>query len=143
MKWRKKIERDGRESMAISFSEHDCATCELRERCTDGKYGRTLSVSEHYERVERRRAEAKTEEFKEKLKSRAAIEGTLSELVRKHGFRRHRYRGEAKRCLENMLKAATCNLKRLAKALIARWEQEKSAVANAEEEQLRLSLSCQ
>ena len=55
-----------------------------------------------------------------KLRTRAGIEATLSELVRRHGLRRHRYRGDAKRHLEHLLKAAACNLKRLTRALATR-----------------------
>ncbi|MFN8635359.1 MAG: transposase [Chloroflexota bacterium] len=55
--------------------------------------------------------------LREKLKTRAGIEATLSELVRAHGLRRHRYRGDAKRHFEHLLKAAACNVKRLARAL--------------------------
>ena len=53
----------------------------------------------------------------------------LSELVRKHGLRRHRYRGEAKRHFENLLKGAACNLKRLVRALVARGERDAAASA--------------
>lgn len=54
------------------------------------------------------------------MRARPAIEATLAELVRAHGLRRHRHRGAAKRPFENLLKAAACNLKRLARALVAR-----------------------
>ena len=63
------------------------------------------------------------------MRARPAIEATLSELVRTHGLRRHRYRGEAKRHCENLLKGAACNLKRLARALVARWEWDAAASA--------------
>ena len=68
-------------------------------------------------------------EFRERMRARPAIEATLSELVRKHGLRRHRYRGEAKRAFENLLKGAACNLKRLARALVARGERDAAASA--------------
>jgi transposase len=120
VKWAARTERDGSAAIQIRFPAAACAACPLRARCTASKTGRSLSLSEHHARLEARRAEAKTPEFRERLKARAAIEGTISELVRAHGLRRHRYRGDAKRHFENLLKGAACNLKRLARALAAR-----------------------
>jgi transposase len=127
VKWTERRERDGSKAVNVWFAAQDCAACPLRQKCTSSKSGRSLHISEHYERLQARRAEAKTEAYKEKTNPRAAIEGTLSELVRKHGFRRHRYRGEAKRHMENLLKAAACNLKRLVRALVGRREKERAA----------------
>lgn len=116
-KWAERTERDGSRAVHIQFSAAVCAACPLRAQCTTGRSGRSLSLSEHYERLAARRAEAQTPAFKARLRARAAIEATLSELVRKHGLRRHRYRGTAKRHFENLLKATACNLKRLVRAL--------------------------
>ena len=118
-KWGVRKERDGSHSLQIRFPDAACAACPLRPQCTTSTRGRNLSVSEHYERLAARRLEAQTPAFRAKLKTRAGIEATLSELVRSHGLRRHRYRGDAKRHLEHLLKAAACNLKRLARALAA------------------------
>src|SRR5205085_6789006 len=121
-------EPDGRQSVHIQFAAAVCAGCPLRPQCTTGKSGRSLHLSAHYEVVAARRAEAQ-KEVRERMCARPAIEATLSELVRTHGLRRHRYRGEAKRAFENLLKGAACNLKRLVRALVARWERD--AVASA------------
>jgi transposase len=121
-KWTARTERDGSHSVRIGFAAAVCAACPLRSQCTRGAGGRSLSLSEHYERLMARRAEAQTPTFRDKLKTRAGIEATLSELVRRHGLRRHRYRGHAKRHFEHLLKAAACNLKRLARALAARQQ---------------------
>jgi transposase len=121
-KWAVRTERDGSRSVQIRFPAEVCAACPLRPQCTTGAGGRNLSLSEPYERLVARRAEAQTPAFRAKLKARAGIEATLSELVRTHGLRRHRYRGDAKRHLEHLLKAAACNLKRLARALSARQQ---------------------
>jgi transposase len=118
-KWAARTERDGSHAVRIGFPTAVCAACPLRTRCTTGTGGRSLSLSEHYDRLTARRAEAQTPAFREKLKARAGIEATLSELVRRHGLRRHRYRGDDKRHFEHLLKAAACNLKRLARALAA------------------------
>jgi Transposase DDE domain len=128
VKWGGSLEPDGSQSVHIQFA---AAVCPLRAQCTTGKSGRSLRLSEHYEVVAARRVEAQTEEFRERMRARPAIEATLSELVRKHGLRRQRYRGEAKRHFENLLKGAACNLKRLVRALVARWEQEAAPSARA------------
>ena len=121
-KWTARTERDGSSAIRIGFPAAVCTACPLRPQCTTGKGGRSLSLSEHYERLTARRAEAQTPTFRAKLRTRAGIEATLSELVRAHGLRRHRYRGDAKRHFEHLLKAAACNLKRLARALAARHQ---------------------
>jgi transposase len=122
VKWAVRRERDGSASVQIRFPAAVCNACPLRPQCTTSQAGRNLSVSEHYERLVARRAEAQTPTFRAKLTTRAGIEATLSELVRAHGLRRHRYRGDAKRHFEHLLKAAACNLKRLARALTARQQ---------------------
>jgi len=119
-KWAARTERDESRSLHIQFPARVCATCPLRPQCTTSASGRSLSLSEHYERLAARRTEAQTPAFRAKLRARAGIEATLSELVRQHGLRRHRYRGDAKRHFEHLLKAAACTLKRLARALVAR-----------------------
>jgi transposase len=121
-KWSSRTERDGSQSIQIRFPAEICNACPLRLQCTTSEGGRNLSVSEHYERLVARRAAAQTSAFRDTLKTRAGIEATLSELVRRHGLRRHRYRGEAKRHFEHLLKATACNLKRLARALAARQQ---------------------
>jgi transposase len=121
-KWAVRTERDGSRSLQLRFPTAVCAACPLRPRCTTSATGRNLSISEHYERLVARRAEARTPAFRAALRTRAGIEATLSELVRRHGLRRHRYRGDAKRHVEHLLKAAACNLKRLARALAARQQ---------------------
>jgi hypothetical protein len=118
VKWAERTERDGSRAVHIQFATATCAACPVRAQCTTGKQGRSLSLSEHYDLLQARRRESQTPAYKQRLRARPAIEATLSELVRQHGFRRHRYRGEDKRDAENLLKAAACNLKRLARALL-------------------------
>ena len=119
VKWRYRTERDGSSAVQIQFAAATCAVCPLRGHCTTGTSGRSLHINEHHALVAARRAEAQTETFRHKLWARSAIEATLSELVRAHGLRRHRYRGDAKRQAENLSKAAACNLKRLIRVLVA------------------------
>lgn len=118
VKWRAKTERDGSSAVQIQFAAATCAACPLGPQCTTGHSGRSLHINEHYPLVVARRQEAQTAAFWQRMRARPAIEATLSELVRAHGLRRHRYRGDAKRQAENGWKATACNLKRLARVLL-------------------------
>jgi transposase len=129
VKWRPKTERDGSTAVQIQFAAATCAVCPLKPQCTAGASGRSLHINEHHALVAARRAEAQTETFRHKLWARSAIEATLSELVRAHGFRRHRYRGDRKRHAENLWKATACNLKRLVWVLQGQAEPLPSAAA--------------
>lgn len=89
-----------------------CDACPLRSACTTSKSGRRIvCVGEHYDRLQARRREMQTEAFQQRMRQRAAIEGTISELVRL-GLRRTRYRGLLKTTLCNYLTAAACNVRR-------------------------------
>jgi hypothetical protein len=114
--WRDRPQEDGYCGAYVRFGEQ-CKDCSQREHCTTARRGRTLKISPYHAELSARRAEAQTEEFKEKMKRRAAIEGTLSEMVRRHGLRRARYRGEAKVALQHLFTAAAVNLKRLTRVL--------------------------
>jgi transposase len=105
-----------RREVQITFGAA-CADCPARSQCTSGQGGRTLTVSAFHTELTARRAEQETAEFKERLKARAGIEGTISELTRCHGTRRARYRGKAKVRLQALFTGAAVNVKRLARAL--------------------------
>jgi transposase len=126
-RWSERTDRDGSKAVNIQFAASACAACPLREECTSSQGGRSLHLSEHHEALEARRAEAESEGFRQRMRARPAIEATLSELVRGYGLRQHRYRGDAKRHFENMLKAASCNLSRLVRALLAHWRRAEAA----------------
>jgi len=117
--WKQGKERDGSRTTRIGFAAATCAACPLRAFCTRGQGGRSLHVSDHHDRLVARRRAAQTPEFRALLRNRPASESTLSELVRVHGFRLHRYRGSPIRHQENLRKATACNLKRLTRALTA------------------------
>jgi len=108
-----------------------CPTCPLRGRClSPGQHHRTLAVGQSHSHLQQRRQEMQSDEFKNQMKRRNAIEGTQSELVRGHGLRRARYRGLNKVRLQNYLIGAAANAKRWARR--AAWEL-KQAAKNATE----------
>jgi transposase len=105
--------RSGRELHQFGWGAQ-CDVCGLQRACTKSKTGRRkLTVGRHHVELQARRREMETEAFKEKLRLRVAIEGTISELVRGYGLRRTRYRGLPKVRLGNYLIGAACNVNRL------------------------------
>jgi transposase len=116
--WCERPQEDGYVGVNIYFRTR-CDGCPERCQCTTSKDGRTLKVSPYHEHLEARRAEQQSEAFREEMKRRSAVEGTLSAVVRKHGARRARYRGQAKVHLQHLFTGAAVNVKRLTRALSA------------------------
>jgi transposase len=77
-----------------------------------GQSHRTIVVGQYHELLQQQRRDQQTEQFKERMQPRNAIEATISELARAHGLRRSRYRGFAKVELQNLLIGTACNVKR-------------------------------
>jgi Transposase DDE domain/Transposase domain (DUF772) len=103
-----------------------CRDCAQRAACVGaGQRHRSLVVGAHHDLLQARRREMKTDAFVGQMKRRAAVEGTISELVRAHGLRRARYRGLRKVALQNWLTGAACNVKRWLR--LAAWEMEVAA----------------
>lgn len=104
----------------VRFSAQTCQACPHFGVCTSSSQGRSLTLHPYRHLLAERRAEAKTEAYKERLHPRAGAEGTISELVRAHGMRHARYRGAAKQRLQAFFTGAAANLKRLARFLACR-----------------------
>jgi transposase len=120
-----RLEERGRIIYRLEWTNRLCQACPLRQRCLGQEQKhRTLVVGQHHNALQARRAEQKTQAFKEKTKRRNAIEGTHSELARAHGLKKARYRGQAKVRLQNYLIGAACNAKRWIKRI--QWELKKS-----------------
>jgi len=106
---------------------YHCDTCPLQSKCTAAKSGRRLlSVGLYHDLLQARPREMKTDEFKARMKQRAAIEGTNSELKRKYGLGRSRYRGLMKTTLANCCIGAACNTSRWFRRLM--WESDQEAI---------------
>ncbi len=106
-------EKTGAVHYRFEWSNALCGGCPHRAGCLGaGQKHRTLVVGEHHDAIQARRREQKTELFQADMRHRNAIEGTISELTRRHGMRRCRYRGMDKTRLQNWFIGAACNLKR-------------------------------
>jgi len=66
-----------------------------------------------YEALQARRAEQQTLEFRHQYATRAGIEGTHSQGVRRMGLRRARYEGLQKTHFQHVLTAVAINLVRI------------------------------
>lgn len=114
--WRQFENGERKGGIRISFGQQ-CQACPLKAKCTENKRGRILTLHRHHQLLKERREESKTESFKEAMKRRPPVEGTISEMVRAHGLRRSRYRGILKTHLQSLMIGAAVNLKRLVKAM--------------------------
>lgn len=114
--WYDRPQADGYVGAEIQFRAQ-CDGCPVRASCAPGKNGRTLSVSPYHALLSKRRAQQETASFRNEMKRRPAVEGTISELVRVHGARRARYRGLDRARLQALFIAAATNLKRAARVL--------------------------
>ena len=77
-------------------------------------------VSQYHTVLQCRRREQTTEAFRKRMHRRNGIEGTHSELCRRYGLRRARYRGKAKANLQNQFIGAACNINRWLRVIA--WE---------------------
>lgn len=101
----------------FEWAHAHCATCPLTAQCLSKRKRqpfRTLQVSAGHMWVQDRRRLCRTPEYRQRMRRRNAIEGTISELKRGYGIRRCRYRGLAKTRLQMHLAATACNLRRWA-----------------------------
>ena len=109
---------DGR-NIRISFSRAVCKDCDSYQDCVgERKAGvRKLTLTPGYEYVRERREVQQTEAYREEMKVRAQVEGTISEGVRFFGLRRAKYKGEDGHKIQFYMTGAALNVKRLIKAI--------------------------
>lgn len=113
---------EGQARHAYFYASH-CASCPKFERCPtrapdSGRGGYLLELHPNQLVRDRRLAEQKTDDFKEAYAIRAGIEGTTSELKRRHGVGELRVRRLPRVRMEATLKSTACNVKRWAKWLL-------------------------
>lgn len=84
--------------------------------CTDEPNGRYLGINAYHGLIQPRRLEVDTEAFRQDMKIRAGIEGTVSETVRGYGLLRPRFRGTRKTQVQALFWATATDLKRLARS---------------------------
>ena len=114
--WRKTRDRHHQKRFSIQFAAEDCLACSQRSKCTKSVTNpRTITLYPQpiYEVLQSARQRQETDEFKERYRKRAGVEGTISQGTRSFGLRRARYIGLAKTHLQNVATAAAMNLTRM------------------------------
>ena len=109
--------KDG--TIAIRFDKSTCIQCKNFELCVgkNKEKKRILKITKYHDYIKNRRKEQKTKKFKNQMKVRAQVEGTISEAVRFHGLRYKKYKGVLGDKLQFYLTGAAINFKRLTKAI--------------------------
>ncbi len=106
----------GTEAIVVRFDADDCAACPVRDRCTTAKRsGRqlTLRPREVHQAVQTARAEQNSDQWADRYKIRAGVEGTMRQAAHVTGTRHARYTGLPKTRLEHTIAATALNLVRL------------------------------
>lgn len=114
--WQDTRDKHQQKRFSIQFANKACLACSQREKCTKSTSSpRTITIYPQpiYEVLQSARQRQKTDEFKERYKKRAGVEGTISVGTRTFGLRRSRYIGLAKTHLQNVATATAINLTRL------------------------------
>jgi len=114
--WRPRQDSYGNDTIEVRFARQDCTPCKVRSQCTRSKNrSRTLQMKPRAQHIalEAAREYQKTDEFRERCKKRAGVEGTISQGTRCFELRRSRYVGQAKTSLHHLLIAAAMNLTRV------------------------------
>ncbi len=98
------------------FARQACAACPSQADCTHATTnGRVVHLRPQaiQEALQARRAEQQTPEFRKQYATRAGVEATHSQGVRRMGLRRSRYDGLPKTHLQHVLTAVAINLVRI------------------------------
>lgn len=113
--WNQNQSINGKSKIVVQFDKNDCLCCPARDRCTKAKVAPrqlTLCSKEEYQVNQSARQYQQTDEFKDRYKARAGVEGTISQATNARGLRHCRYRGLAKTHLQHIATAAAMNLTR-------------------------------
>ena len=116
--WTSAVDKPANQSIKIKFSPSDCPECPQRQACVRSEkrwVRRTLTIRTQaaYEALQSACARETTAEYKWEAMTRAGIEGTISQAVRRCGIRRSRYTGLAKTHQQHVLMGTALNGVRL------------------------------
>jgi hypothetical protein len=98
----------------VHFPAASCATCPLRDRCTDSKSGRGVAIHPDEQLLQELRERQRTAAGRAKLRERVAVEHTLAHVGHWQGARA-RYVGQRKNLFDLRRSAVVFNLHVLAR----------------------------
>jgi hypothetical protein len=104
------------DAIVARFSKPTCRDCPARNLCTRARYnGRELTLRPRpvHEAIRAARAEQTSQQWQQRYKIRAGVEGTIGQATHVTGIRRARYIGLPKTRLEHTIAATAINLIRL------------------------------
>lgn len=109
------------EGRVFRFSAEQCRACPLAQPCRGDEvppdHMRQVFVSDHRSVLARARTYALTEAYKEDLKARATIERIVANLVRYHGARYARRRGQSQCDFQAKMNGMAFNIRQWMRAL--------------------------
>ena len=122
--WREGTGKFGKPNVRVGFKASDCRPCAEASRCTRNKKNkaRTLTFPQkaEYQALQAARERQTTDTFKEQYKTRAGVEGLISQASFSLGMRRSRYRGQDKTHFQNLATASAINVLRAVNWLIGK-----------------------
>ena len=115
--WSSTTSKDGVDSINVRFHKDDCSFCPVRQLCTRSQSTpRTLQLQPSpllHHSLQHARTSQTSPEFQDRYRSRAGIEGTISQATRSFDLRRTRFIGHAKTRLQHLATASAINFSRL------------------------------
>lgn len=86
-RWNPDHSPEGTPVIRVRFNKSGCRPCPVREQCTTSSVGRrlTLRPREEHEALRQARAGQDTDTWKERYKTRAGVEGTISQALQRCG----------------------------------------------------------
>jgi transposase len=114
--WKETTGSRGQPIIQVVYYEKECQACQARPLCTRSVSAPrylTFHPREKLGALQAARDYQQTDEFKERYKKRAGVEGTISQAAFTLGMRRTRYRGLAKTHLHHVAIAAAINVSRI------------------------------
>jgi len=104
------------------FSATDCGACPLRTQCfgqSSTRHGRRVNKGDYVAEYQAVRQKAQTPEYEEVRRMHRKVERKLGEIVRHHGGRRARCRGQPRVLIQEVMTAVVVNVRRMAQLLCA------------------------